>query len=53
MPGLWEGIGIMLSLAAICSYVAYTKEKSPLLWFFRGLAFGIFALGYLLMSLDD
>ncbi|MCP4632910.1 MAG: hypothetical protein GY855_08270 [candidate division Zixibacteria bacterium] len=53
MPGLWEAFGIMLSLGVICAYVAHTKEKRPIVWFLWGLSFGIFALGYLLMSLDD
>lgn len=40
---------IWIIFAFACSFIAGTKNKSALLWFFIGLLFGIFALGVILI----
>lgn len=40
---------ILLIFACSCSYIAGKKGYSRGLWFFMGLVFGIFALGYVLL----
>ena len=53
MSELWTVLAVWLGLAAACAITARLKGKSPVLWFFRGIALGALALGYLLLSVDE
>jgi hypothetical protein len=44
MQILYLAILIWISMGISCAILAHIKEESPVLWFFRGLAFGVFAL---------
>lgn len=50
MDTLYITIGLWLGTAVCCYIVAEIMELDGRLWFFRGLAFGVFALIKLLRS---
>jgi hypothetical protein len=45
--------GIWLTLATVCWIVARYKNLNARVWFLRGLAFGAFALDFLLLEPGD
>ena len=44
---------IWIGSALACAGLARLKQMNPVLWFFRGLAFGALAFGWLVLTFEE